>query len=336
MKRLSVLVALTIGLGAPHAGADCTPASHLSTCIDADTFWPHAGPATFAFIGGTDTTAPGQIGLGLVTTYLGRPVVLQIPSSDLAGNEIDAVHHLVDATFLWSYGLTGRAELTVALSTTAYRTGSGVSSLASQSPEALARTALRDSRVGAAYALLGRLPDRRTDPFGLKARLELSLPTGDESSFAGDRSVVEIPSFAFDFRRGLFVAAAELGARLRQTSDLLGASVGPQLFAGLGAGVYVIRPEVLSVLLEAFALPTLSDQRREAYDATGQRRVELSTGRALVPSEWAASIRSAPFESAELSISLAAGGRLGLAGEPALTAPTYRFALGLRYAPVAR
>jgi OmpA-OmpF porin, OOP family len=336
MKRLQTLVIVAAGLSAARAEADCTPRSHLSTCIDIDTFWPHAGPSTFAFIGSTDVTAPGRVGLGMVTTYLRRPIVFRVPSADPAGNEIAAVDHVVDSTFLWSYGIAERAELTAALSTTSYQTGTGVSALAEQDAKALPHTALRDARLGASYALLPSRTDRASARFGVAARFQISLPTGDEQSFAGDRSAVGIPGFAFDLRKGRWLGAAEVGARLRQTSDLLGARVGSQVFFGLGTGVHVIAPEILSVLIEAVALPTLADQRREAYDAARRRHVEWSTGRALVPAEWALSVRTVPVREGDFSVGLAGGGRLPITGDPGITTPAYRFSLVLRYAPVAR
>jgi hypothetical protein len=332
MKRYPVLLILAIGFSAAHVRADCTPSSVLSTCIDADTFWPHAGPQAFAFVGGSDVTARGQVGAGLVTTYLRRPIVLSVPSADPTGNEIDAVDHVLDSTFLWSYGIASHAEVFATLSATSYRTGTGVSSLTSQTPQRMPRTVLRDTRLGASYAIA----PRTSGPFGVAARLEFALPTGDELSFAGDRSVVGVPSLAFDFRHDRWIAAAQLGARFRQTSNLLGARVGSQVFFGLGAGVHVLRPEVLSILVEAVALPTLTYQHRTSFDADLGTQVERLTGQPLIPAEWAVSIRSVPMPESDFSVGLSGGGRLPVTGDPGITSPEYRFSLMLRYAPLTR
>jgi OmpA-OmpF porin, OOP family len=332
MKRHGIFPFIVICVCAAPAQADCTSGSLLATCIDADTFWPHAGPSTFAFVAATDVTQPGRLGAGMVTTYLQRPIVLLAPSADPTGNAVDAVGHVVDSTFLWSYGLASRADLFAAVSTVSYRTGTGISSIASQTTHELPHTALRDTRVGGSYALV----PHAGSAFGATVRVEISVPTGDDQSFAGDKAAVGIPSFACDLRRGRWLAAAELGARLRQTSDLLGARVGPQIFAGLGAGVHVVEPELFSILAEAVALPTFAEQHRVAYDTDLHRYVEWSTGQRLVPAEWAVSVRSVPWPQGDFSVGLSGGGRLPLTTDPGITTPVYRFSLALRYAPAAR
>src|SRR5258706_10820537 len=55
---------------------DCT-GTLASTCINDDTLWPHAGAGRFLGFGGTETIAPGQVGFGLVTSYLSRPIVIR-------------------------------------------------------------------------------------------------------------------------------------------------------------------------------------------------------------------------------------------------------------------
>src|SRR5436190_4551035 len=194
---------------AAPAHADCVPRSHLSTCIDADTLWPHPGPAYFGFVGGTDTTAPGQAGFGVVTTYASRPITLMVPTTQPDGTDVAAVDDLWDATFLFSLGLTDRLEVDAALPMTLGRSGSGVSVLTSQTPAALSRTTMRDARLGATFSLAPRARDFPGNALGVAARFELALPTGDETSFAGDRSLVGIPSFAADLRYGAFMAAGE-------------------------------------------------------------------------------------------------------------------------------
>jgi OmpA-OmpF porin, OOP family len=323
---------MAVCLCAAPVRADCSSRSLLSTCLDADTFWPHAGPTTFTFIGGADVTAPGRLGAGLVSTYLRRPIVFEVPSADPAGNQIDAVDHAIDSTFLWSYGLVSRLDISAAVSTVSYRIGTGVSSLADQTTQDLSHTVLRDTRVGASYALL---PDA-SGPLRAAARLEMSVPTGDDRSFAGEASVVGIPAVSFELHQDRWLAAAELGARLRRTSDLLGARVGSQLFFGLGAGVHAVTPEILSFLVEAVALPTLVEQRRAAYDPRVDGYVEWSTGKPLVPAEWALSVRSVPVPDSGFSVALSGGGRLPLTPDAGVTTPAYRFSLGLRYAPTAR
>src|SRR5580693_4622454 len=86
-----------------------------SPCINDDTFWPHAGPAHFVAVGSTETVAAGQLGFDLVTSYLSRPIVLQVPSPGSGGSADDVINDQVNESFLWSYGATDRLELDVAL-----------------------------------------------------------------------------------------------------------------------------------------------------------------------------------------------------------------------------
>src|SRR5579859_6649420 len=68
---------------------ECVPP--LSPCIDSDTLWPHAGPAHFQAIGGSEIVAAGQLGFALVTSYLSRPIVLHLPSPGGSGSDAHAV-----------------------------------------------------------------------------------------------------------------------------------------------------------------------------------------------------------------------------------------------------
>jgi hypothetical protein len=322
-------------LGAP-AHADCVPRSHLSTCIDADTLWPHPGPAYFGFVGGTDTTAPGQAGFGIVTTYASRPITLMVPTTQPSGTEVAAVDNLWDATILFSFGLTDRIEVDAALPMTLGRGGTGVSVLTSQTPVTLSRATMRDARLGATFSLAPRARDFPGSDFGFVSRFELALPTGDETSFAGDRALVGIPSFAADYRFGAFMAASELGARLRQTSDLLGSRVGSQVVFALGVGVQLRDADRLSLHLEAMALPTLIGQRELELDLESGKRFASATRPPLMPAEWQASVRSAELMGGDLSASLGFGTAMGLTGDSAITAPSARVIFGIRYAPLGR
>src|SRR6476646_911615 len=82
----------------------------ISTCINDDTFWPHAGPQQMLTVGGTETVAKGQVGFGLVTSYLSRPITLHLPSPGPRGSDAYAINDQVNGTFLWAYGVTDRLE----------------------------------------------------------------------------------------------------------------------------------------------------------------------------------------------------------------------------------
>src|SRR5580693_1120889 len=85
----------SFGLCASSASAtDCSGV--LSTCIDDDALWPHAGPARFVAVGSAQTTAGGQLGFGLVSTYLSRPVVIHVKAPGGSGSDQYAVNDQVN------------------------------------------------------------------------------------------------------------------------------------------------------------------------------------------------------------------------------------------------
>src|SRR5580704_1612545 len=106
-----LLVAAALTWGARARASDCAAAPVVSTCINSDTFWPHAGPQRFAGVGGVETNDAGRFGFGLVTDYLSRPIILHVPSPGPAGSDQAAIDDQVNGTFLWSYGVTRRLEL---------------------------------------------------------------------------------------------------------------------------------------------------------------------------------------------------------------------------------
>ncbi len=315
---------------------DCGTSSRMGTCIDADTFWPHAGAARLQTVGSVESLQQSHFSFGLVTSYARKPIVLLAASADPKGTEIPAINHMVNTSFLWGFGVTERMALTLAMPITVYQNGTGTSAYASSQAVDVARTAMRDFRVGASYALLPRTRAFPGNPAGLVARVEVSAPVGDKDWFAGDRGFVIAPSVAADFRQGRWFAGAEIGGRFRSVANLAGSRVGSQALIAMGAGFDVVVPERLSVALEAFALPTLVSQERVQHQNVPASPTWESSGKALVPAEWMVTVRSAPTRDGDYSFSLSGGTAIPMTEDSAITAPQYRFIAGIRYAPLAR
>ena len=339
--NISLLCALHCGVlafVASHtAAAECANSLRLSTCINANTFWPHPGPAHFQSVGGTGTTASWEFSLGIVTSYSRKPIVLRAESSNPNSADVPVLDHVISSNFLWGLGLTDRLELTLAMPITLYQTGTGISSFTSSEPQQVPGSSLGDIRFGAAYSFLPQPNppppnDALANRFSLAARFEVATPTGDSDWFAGDRSAVLIPSVAAEYRAGRFFFGAEIGARLRKSANLAGARVGSQGLFAFGAGYDVLPDNTLSVAIEAFGLPVLVGQEslsRDAYDGS------IAVGKAsslLIPSEWMVTVRSVPTNGRSISFALSAGSALPLS-ESAMTAPAYRFVLGIRFVP---
>jgi OmpA-OmpF porin, OOP family len=343
---------LSLAIQPRLAGAtDCS--GILSTCINDDTLWPHAGAARFAAVGSTETVTSGQLGFGLVTSYSSRPIVLHVRSpGDAQGSDEYAVNDLVNGAFLWSFGVRDRLELDLVLPLTFGQSGAGLAPVTGG--DGLKDTAQRDMRFGFAYALLPHARNLRSDSsrtplanageWGLAARFEMSAPTGDRNEFAGERSGVFVPSLSADYRIRRWFAGVEIGARVRPSTELLGARVGSQVVTALGAGWEVLPQELLTATVEAWALPTLVGQDQVVRGSNGY--ADGGSANLLAPAEWQLSARTVPVRGSDLSIQLGGGGGIPLTGESGasetsgarlgLTTPRFRFTLGVRWAPVAR
>jgi hypothetical protein len=332
VRLASLATAFTATLAAPAARAtDCS--GFLTACINDDTLWPHAGPARFVAVGSTETVAQGQVGFGLSSSYLNRPVVLSTQLGSLQTNQY-AINDQVNGTFLWSYGVSDRLQLDLAVPFTFGQGGTGLAPITGGT--GLKDTAARDMRFGFAYVLLPHPRTGGADGWGVAARFEVSTPTGDTNQFAGEQTGVYVPSLAGDWRRGRFFAGAEVGARIRPTNEVLGARIGTQLVTAVGAG-YDLLPqrELLAVTLEAWALPTLVQQ----HQITNPEGVYLSMpdGQYIAPAEWQLSVRTAPLRGGDLSIQGGVGTGIPLTGSSLpITTPDFRATLGVRWAPLGR
>ncbi|MDP9151524.1 MAG: hypothetical protein M3O36_16510 [Myxococcota bacterium] len=319
-------------------GTECS--GIISPCVNSDTLWVHAGPARFVAVGAGETVAPRQLGFGLVTSYLSRPIVLHVAAPGGLGTEENAINDQVNGTFLWSYGVTDRLALDLALPLTFGQGGTGLSPVTGG--RGLRDTAVRDMRFGFVLAIAphprvaadpsGDAPYAGRGAFGMVGRLEVSAPTGDGDQFAGERSAVFVPSLAVDGRSGRWFAGVEVGVRLRPTTQLLSARVGSAIVTAVGAGYDILRHERLSAVVEAWAVPNLAAQA----DVSTSTNTLVSTpnGAHIVPAEWQLSARSAPLRSGDLSLQLGGGGSIPLGSEAAVTAPRFRITLGVRWAPL--
>jgi len=293
----------------------------LSTCIDDDTLWPHAGPARFVAVGSTQTTAGGQLGFGLVSTYASRPIVIHVAAPGGPGSDQNAIDNQINGTFLWSYGVGNHLELDLALPLTFAQGGTGLAPVTGG--PGLQQTAQRDIRFGFAYALAGAAGSHTpADGWGLLGRFEVSAPTGDRGQFAGEGSGVFVPSIAASVARGRWFAGAEVGARLRPATELLDVRVGAQIVTAVGVGFDVVPRQLLSVTLEGWALPALPQQAPVTSPSTAD-----------TPAEWQLAARTSPLPGGDLSLQLGGGGAIPVGGDDVLTQPRFRFTLGVRWAP---
>lgn len=312
----------------------CTDA-RLSSCINSDTWWPSGGPTRFFGVASAETVAAHQVGFSLMASYQSRPVVLRVASPGPGGTDQNAVDNQLTGNFLFAYGVSERLQLDLALPVTFWQDGTGTSPLTAGAP--LRDTALRDMRFGLAYAIVPRAKVAPSDPasqgFALVGRFTTSAPIGDDGEFAGERSAVYVPQVAADYRVSRLFFGADVGARLRPTTEFAGARVGSQITTALGAGVDVLAAEKLAILLEGRAFWNLPEQATTRQTVLGLD--STLNGKHIVPAEWTVGVRSAPFAGGDVAF-MAGGGGLIPIGDAAITTPRFRFMLGAVYAPTER
>ncbi len=326
---------------ADDARAQSCGAPLSSTCINADNLWPHAGSSRFLTLGGTETTARGEVGFGVYTTYLSRPIVLTTDSGGSPTTDY-AIDNQINASFLFTYGVSDRLELDAIVPVTLSQTGTGASPLTGGG--SLETSGVRDFRFGLTYAFV---PRKRVDVdayawadaprpsvWGLTGRFEMSAPTGDTSNFSSDGYAVWSPSLTGDYRRGSWFAATEVGLRLRPAQELQGARVGSQAFFGLGLGHDLLPRELLSVVAEAYLLPTFAEQHTITAPPDVIGTVSSPNGQYIVPAEWMLSVRTAPLVGGDLQVQAGGGGSIPFSSDAPITNPRFRFSLSVRYAPL--
>ncbi len=309
----------------------CEPANGLSTCVDADNLWPHAGAGPFFAIGSTQTVPESKVSFGLVTSYLSRPIGLRVSSPDPAGATSYAIDNALTASFLFAVGVTDRLELSAVAPITLFQDGDGLRGVLGTGDQ-IPRSVIRDLRFGAAVGLLRRPLTGVPRGPALTGRMDFSVPSANRGSFAGSSTAAAVPSLVFDYRLGRLDLAAELGARIRGESAVGNAVVGSQLSTAIGGSFDVLPSHLLTASAEIFALYGLSSQGTTAQDRADGR----ASGSPLVPAEWIVSASSAPFLGGDVMFTLGGGGTLPVTGEVGLTSPRVRVNLGIRYAPSGR
>jgi hypothetical protein len=339
-RTLAILGATAYFVAASRAdAAECTNPL-VNPCIQSDTFWPNPGPMRFATVAGTETVAPGLVGLGLITTYQSRPIVLRVATPGPGGSTQSVVNDQVSGNFLFAYGVSNRLQLDLAMPVTVVQSGAGLSPLTGGA--ALKSTAVRDLRFGLAYALV---PRERTAPsleapthgpgqlWALTARFVVQAPTGDHDQFAGERTAVFAPALSGDLRYKRLFAGVDVGMRIRPITEFAGARVGTQIATGLGVGVDVLDRELLSFAAEARTYVNLAEQHETAQSAFGI--TSRPNGTFITPAEWMLTARSAPVLAGDVSFFAGGGGPIPFE-DVSITVPRFRFLLGFSYAPVAR
>jgi OOP family OmpA-OmpF porin len=291
----------------------------LSTCFDHDNVWQRASGAPFLSVAPSGTLPAGGYGFAVSGALLLEPVRLRLVGSPLDRSLV--VDTAVNGTLAAAFGVTDRLELTLAAPISYHQAGVGLLGVQSGPPASVARSTLHDLRLGASVALVQR---PRTGPdagLGVVARLESSVPMGNENTFAGVGTVMFAPGLALGYRASGFEVGLDLSARIRPEVRFGDETVGTHLTAAVGAAYDVLPSRLLTVGVEALAVGHLAEQRR----ADGM------AGNPLVPVEWMGTVSSAPAFGGDFSVLAHAGSSVPVTGELGLTQPAFRGGLAIRF-----
>ncbi|MDB4932053.1 MAG: hypothetical protein JWM10_4537, partial [Myxococcaceae bacterium] len=280
------------------------------TSIDAQTWWPAAGPTDHVALRSAMVSPSGAVGFGLLAHAMRQPLTLT-PIANPADRRA-AVDYAITTDFLWSVGILGRLQLSAAIPVVLAQSGDGARAVNAPGAAALGDTALRDIRVELSWAIVQR--ERTADARGLGLRLDVgaAIPFGDSKGFNGSASATFAPTVVVDYRSRYLSVTANVGARLRETSTIADLAVGSVGVLGVGLAVRPVARLGLSVeYLNTLPLVT----RADFNTATTQ---ELFAG-----------LRYATDEAGD--IELIAGGAAPLATAPLV--PAWRALVGVSYAP---
>lgn len=252
-----------------HAAPPCD--GELSPCFDANNLDLALGPSHFASLDdANETLAPGRLSVAFGLGYLREPVVLTAASPDPLGRRVPVVSDIWQTDLLLAVGVTETVQLGFGLPLRPYQDGGGIQAATARLGEELPHTASVDPRVGVGWQF-------HRGVVAARARLEAKLPLGDREAFAGAPGLTWMPALTLSASRWApWHFSAEFGAQLRPTTRLGDVRIGNQLRVALGARYSIT--DMLSVGVEAWALPSLLEQPDTAY---GRPR--------HVPAEWLAS-----------------------------------------------
>lgn len=296
-RPLVGVVVVLLALGAAPARAD-------DGLVSVDTRWAAAAPGALTLVRGAHVPAHLDVLLGLDLEYLRRPLVV---TDRALGARHDVVGSRLGASLVWGVGLFDSLELSLGFPIVLSQAGDGRSVLTGLPSDELQSAVVGDLRLGVAWAL----------PRGLRATsaatfVNVSLPTGTETSLAGEPGVVLEVGACGELHVGPLRVLAELALRARGRRPLGPTEIGTQIVAASAVSV------------------ALLDRRLDlALEARGLAGVDPGTP---VPLEVAVSARGRPGEDRMLELSLSVGAGL----DEAALSPALRVVAGLRYTSPSR
>jgi outer membrane protein OmpA-like peptidoglycan-associated protein len=229
------------------------------TSIDVQLFQPAIGPRNFLTVDAPDVPSHKQLGFGLMLNYQWRPYVIYTRGSNPQTTYV--INEQLGAELSASLGLFERVQLGLALPFTGYVKGEMVDGMGAPTYMKFDTNGIGDLRaeVKANFATLGS--DDQVSVGGLAG---LTVPTGKDSAYLGDRNVTGRIKALAGLEIGHLRAAGNLGVLLRQSSTSFKAEVGHQLLYG-GAVSYQVHNRV-EAMVEVFGRSGLVEFTKFYWD----------------------------------------------------------------------
>jgi hypothetical protein len=161
--------------------------------------------------------------------------------------------------------------------------------------------------------------------------VEIQVPTGSTTDFAGEKGAVFAPALAASMTFGRFTTAASLGIRARTSpQSFFGERQGTQALAALGMSVDVAPRRLLAIGAESHLLVGFGGRADVTQDRFG---LESAATHTVTGGEWLGTLRSSILGD-ELSVLAGAGGTLPLSG--LIGVGEARVVVGIAYTPIPR
>jgi len=284
--------------------------------VDSQLLWASPGPSSFATLSSADILGHKAVSFGAMFDYYRRPLALETTYDDGTEEKDWVVEYAMTADFMWAFGLADWVQLGVVLPVVLDQSGVGATPLmplgVDDSTYKLAGAALKDLRFDAKVRFVGKDEAPETRGFGLAADLAMSVPTGDELNFAGEKGFVFAPNLILDYRKTPISVGLNVGVRLRtEKAELVDLEVGHQMTAGLGVTGHLF-------------------DRRFLVGAEGTLVAEMD-GFDRLAFEYRGSVGYVPDKARSVTLWFSGGASAGTGD--LLGTPKLRFLLGITYAP---
>jgi OmpA-OmpF porin, OOP family len=306
----TALVALALTVGGPLAArGQGVPPPETDRSFPVQLWQPALGPQGYFTVDSARVPAHLGMSLTLSSTYQRNPFTLKtVQGLSRVEESVEVVRDQVATELGFAIGLIGQLQLGVAIPFVAYQTGDDFTNLGTASGADLSGASLGDIRLELKYQVVSFGPD---EAFTFALVPGLSLPTGDDEKFNGDKNVTGRLRGVLEYRRDNIRAAVTLGGLFRQPSTNFAATVGQQLLYGAAVEGKVYRD--VSIIGEIFGRSGFEDFLEGYTDA---HPIEADAGmRVGLPKMF----------------SLTAGGGLGVVR--GIGAPVYRAFLLVGWTP---